>query len=781
MESSPFAVLVFFVLFFILSPGTQGPAPNQRAEFDIKVAQQWQALHTLQNSTFGNFRPEHDAWLNTTGFRKEDDFAWDILPRAKETARRQFLQLNRALQQASEKDVNEATGSRYDDLHQAMPMYYNVTSWQYGKFIRQAHLPTRANDVNLTTLAPDTEFVSRSFTRNVTDDEGELRLHLDESSAVDHGSHIRTIKADMAIFTDSSPGNGWRMKLHGLHDQPTGSIILSTSSEKFDGIFALPHLSLTAGGFSGAKEALSRSLPGTIQRWADTGDIDMQTPWSSEANEGGDLFSIPSCEYIVYLQQHPIATSQRALAMIETELRIHEGVPLPPIPPIVMSATIFSPDCAFILESQGPPMYDKLQAFHLNGPKIEVLWWLRRKLIIATAILVSMQLALLKRQVDEASTPSTRSRISLESLTIVAMGDSLMLSSLVISSMQIFSASLVLMAAAFACFMNFTFSIRFIFEIWTVQIGDPRQRELERQRARARGSHPTSGLPPPATAPRVDNGATPIPVILPPDQDIEAAAAGQTQPQSLNAHFTMLFGRFYFTMAMLMLVSIWAFSWPRLLRTFYSNTLCFLYLTHWMPQIYRNVMRNCRQALRWEYVFGSSTLRAVPVIYCYMKRDNILFIEADPMIGALLIGWLWIQVFVLLSQQFLGPRLFLKESWCPPAYDYHPILRDESDPEWGSQLPVGSVASASEAKNVLTAPREKDKKESDKIFNCAICMQEIVVSVMRPNDSNSGATWLERMMYMVTPCRHIFHANCLQEWMKSRLVCPICREGLPPT
>ncbi|KAL9109881.1 MAG: hypothetical protein Q9227_005584 [Pyrenula ochraceoflavens] len=781
MEAPPFAVLVFFFLFFVLSPGTQGPTPNQRAEFDVRVAQQWQALHMFQNASYGDFRPQDGSWLNTTGFRKEDDFAWDVLLQARKTARKQFLQLKRAAQEASDEDVTKATEPRYDELHKHLPVFQNVTSWVYGKFVRQRFETGIRDKVNLTALAPGTDYATRNFNRNITEDEGEIRLHLDESSARDYGNGVRPIKADLAIFTSSSPGNGWRMRLYGLHDQPTGSIILSTSSEKFGGIFALPHLTLTGSGFASAKETLIQYLSNSIQTWADSGSFESRSPWSSQAIEGSELFSIPSCEYVVYLQQHPIASSQNVIAMVESELRFHKGLPLPPVPPVVMSATLFSPDCAFILESQGPPAYPSKDVFHLEGPKIEILWWLRRKLIIATAVLICMQLALLKRQVDEASTPSTRSRISLETLTIVAMGDSLMLSSLVVTSMQLLSASLVLMAAAFACFMNFTFSIRFIFEIWTVQVGDPRQREIERYRAQVRARNTPRELPQPATAPRADTGAAPIPVILPPDQDIEAAAAQDAQPQSLNAHFTMLFGRFYFTMAMLMLVSIWAFSWPRFLRSVYTNTLCFLYLSHWVPQIYRNTMRNCRQALRWEFVFGSSILRIAPIFYCYMKKDNTLFVTSDPVAGFLLLGWLWLQVMVLLSQQFLGPRLLVKESWCPPAYDYHPLLRDGADPEAGSLLPVGTVASASEAKDARDLPKEKDRKEGNKIFDCAICMQEIAVPVVGGNDSSSGATWLGRMMYMVTPCRHIFHSGCLEEWMKSRLVCPICREGLPPT
>jgi mitofusin len=174
-----------------------------------------------------------------------------------------------------------------------------------------------------------------------------------------------------------------------------------------------------------------------------------------------------------------------------------------------------------------------------------------------------------------------------------------------------------------------------------------------------------------------------------------------------------------------------------------------------------------------------------PIVYCYTKQNNTLSIDVDWTAAYILVGWVWLQVLILASQQFLGPRLFVKESWCPPAYDYHPMLHDdEDDIEAGATVPIGFVASASQAKDKDANTKEKGSSDDRKIFDCAICMNEIDVPVItRTNGkerSGMGSSWLERRNYMVTPCRHIFHSECLEGWMRLRLVCPICREGLPP-
>lgn len=49
--------------------------------------------------------------------------------------------------------------------------------------------------------------------------------------------------------------------------------------------------------------------------------------------------------------------------------------------------------------------------------------------------------------------------------------------------------------------------------------------------------------------------------------------------------------------------------------------------------------------------------------------------------------------------------------------------------------------------------------------DCAICYESL-------KGSN------EDKIYK-TPCTHIFHAECLKKWVRSKLECPLCRAKLP--
>ncbi len=50
-------------------------------------------------------------------------------------------------------------------------------------------------------------------------------------------------------------------------------------------------------------------------------------------------------------------------------------------------------------------------------------------------------------------------------------------------------------------------------------------------------------------------------------------------------------------------------------------------------------------------------------------------------------------------------------------------------------------------------------------IDCVICYNAIDI--------------MDRKAYMLAPCDHLFHADCLREWMEVKMECPICRTNLP--
>ena len=549
----------------------------------------------------------------------------------------------------------------------------------------------------------------------------------------------------------------------------------------------------------------------------------MLNPWTSSPHNPSDaLFPVPHCEFIVYLQQHPTEDTTVDFKKLEKELRFPTGASIPSVPSIRMTALIFSPDCGFVLESKGPPNFAPQEGLHLNGQKLESYIGAARRCILAFAAVISAQVFLSIRQMKDASTPSTKSRISFYTIAMMALGDGFACMGFMFVSMMIDAAFLPLIATAFLSFLGVSFfGMKFLMDIWTVQAPERQERDRRRQRLLNENAVATPApapagiitaagadtLPLPAVARQpADNGSRPI--IIPSDQDMDTEIADNTdntatQPAAQTTTLTTarremsaLYSKFYFLLLGLVFLSLHATTWPVPLRSFYTNTICCIYFSFWLPQINRNITRNCRRALRWEYVIGQSILRLSPIVYIYITPQNVLFFGNDRNMAYLFIAWVWLQVWLLGSQEILGPRFFVPKGWAPPAYDYHPVFREDGDEESGSTLPIGfAQATSSSAPGHATLPRtgsSSNERSDTKTFDCAICTESINVPVVRKASSGEGqsqgsgapaalsTTLFARRAYMVTPCRHVFHSGCLEGWMRYRLQCPICRENLPP-
>ncbi|KAI6826096.1 hypothetical protein KC340_g10430 [Hortaea werneckii] len=860
-------LLIIGFIFFSPDPIQSPPRRfRQQPTIEDAIADEQRSLGVLQASSYGDF-PNHNA-LNLSGLEANRSYAWDALPKVKERA---TWQLEYALG-----DTGHAA-LEGQSLDPAIALYHNVTGFLHGQWVRskiQEEVPIP--QLNLTDYAPPNPFHRprpRFFDRNITGNEGELSVRFREREQPIHyeaapdAYNATGIGADISL-KDASNGNEHELQVQGVYLPSLGQAIMTTTSSKHAGIFMLPHFALSESTFNEAKALLNDSISRVIELQQDR-DLISLNPWAANMEGSGpDAFENPSCELIVYLQQHPAsglpasAPSTTILAFLERELRFPSGAFLPSAPEMRFSMLAFSPDCGYVLESKGEPDFVPQEGRHLYGPKIEALYGNGRHHLLVFTLALGVQIILLKRQMREASTPSTRSRISFYTIAMLSLGDGFTTMTFLLISLFVTGLWVNLMGTAFLAFVSVSFfGMRFILDIWTVQAPERARRareeaEEERQRherlvaavqryqseRRSRTGAPPANtdqptatertqatpgegggninsttpaapqaapqttpgsLPLPVTAQRpTDTGATPV--FMPSDQEgLESVGDTQTttqagaQPEPQTSSFGSLYTKFYLLLLATLFISLNAASWPAEIRRVYFTILGLIYFSFWIPQINRNVQRNCRHALNWEFVLGQSVLRLVPFAYFYGYEHNVLFAKRDYYSLAILAVWVWIQVVILGSQELIGPRWFVRKDWAPPAYDYHPVLREDEE---GATMPIGfSEATAGSAPSSPLAERraslgsptaarrgsmpKESKQKGKRMFDCAICMQDLEVPIVEAggaSDNTLAGGLLARRNYMVTPCRHIFHSACLEGWMKYRLQCPICRETLPP-
>lgn len=820
MSSDPRAiVIIILVIFFLLipeSPPSSVIGGDHR--LDQAVAQERAALKLLNRSQYGQFDPPNHRWLNITGLQEKDAFAWDALDTVKARAKEQADHIL---------GREEADRALLGDTSANLPIYHNVSGHVRGSWVRsQIESNFKRPQLNLTAFLPEDARVVRAFERNITGDTGHVRFEFEEKGEMKsyNGTRVLDMKATVVIADETSAGDGWSVVLYGHHFVDAGHVILTTSSAKFPGIFALPHFALNEYLFKAGQEALQPRLERIINLQSSR-ELETINPYSSSIDDSSENAYSPQCDLIMYLQQHPLQARQKSGASvsiksslvedIEKELRFPDGHHNLAPPPLTMSALIFSPDCGFVIESKGQPDYPPSEGNHLIGEKQEAYIRAGISYTLLFGIILAGQLYLTVGQMKESSTPSTRSRVSTYTIGLLSLGDGFAGMAFLPLGMLIDSASPALLSTAFMAFLAVCFfDMRFLLDIWTIQV-----QERSRQ---ARQHAPASTTPNDRNAdtPQQVTTPAPVPIItaagvdslplpissraalasgasafsLPFDQDEPTPAATATQTTQENdtrRELGSLYGKFYLILLCIVFLSLHATSWYPILRSAYTNTISFIYLSFWTPQIYRNAIRNCRKALLWKFIIGQSVLRLLPIWYFYTVKENVLWAKTDSRAFLVLAGWVWCQVWVLVVQEALGPRLFVPNSWVPPAYDYHPVLREDEE---GASMPIGFTQAAVVDENRLSTVstrsmsdlQNKDKETKGKwTSDCAICMGPIEAPVVpagasEVEGSSFAGNLLARRMYMVTPCRHIFHTKCLESAMRYRLQCPICRESLPP-
>ncbi|KAE9014065.1 hypothetical protein PR003_g15893 [Phytophthora rubi] len=204
---------------------------------------------------------------------------------------------------------------------------------------------------------------------------------------------------------------------------------------------------------------------------------------------------------------------------------------------------------------------------------------------------------------------------------------------------------------------------------------------------------------------------------------------------TLRRELTTLYSRFYLSL-LAGLCIFYNFS-------NHLPVLVFICYSFWVPQIVHNVHREVRNPFDLGYLYGISALRLFLPMYFYGCPDNFLTAfpmyesKIDPHFCYVLAAWMGLQVGILALQQRYGPRFFVPARFLPVKYNYERRINLQ-------QLAL--------------------LKDGDNSIDCVICMVELDI---------------EARDYMIAPCDHIFHRECLQGWMQVKMECPTCRHVLP--
>lgn len=280
---------------------------------------------------------------------------------------------------------------------------------------------------------------------------------------------------------------------------------------------------------------------------------------------------------------------------------------------------------------------------------------------------------------------------------------------------------------------------------------------------------------------------------------------GQTA-EALRRQVAMLHLRFYVALFATFLLTFYIGD---KYRTVYILAL----YSFWIPQIILNVITEAKTPLHKNFIYGMSISRLVAPIYSFGVSNNFLKevypdSPTDSLTCQMLVLWVGIQTAILIAQGKYGARFMIPARFLPPKFDYsRPLPPSMLPPGMTHSQPnntdtLGDAPRSGDTQGLLpneaasTAPRDRHTTavttrnrmrgnrahrhhestmvvtsdaeraaQTEPTLDCSICYDAIDVR--------------NRRGYMLAPCDHIFHRDCLVQWMDVKMECPICRTELP--
>jgi hypothetical protein len=268
-----------------------------------------------------------------------------------------------------------------------------------------------------------------------------------------------------------------------------------------------------------------------------------------------------------------------------------------------------------------------------------------------------------------------------------------------------------------------------------------------------------------------------------------SANGGLTTTDFLRRQVAMLHLRFYVALVGAFLAFFYA---GQQYRTVYMLAL----YSFWVPQIIQNVITEAKHPLHTYFIYGMSISRCVVPIYMFAVQDNFLK-EVYPdsptnyFMVELLVIWIGLQTAVLIAQGKYGARFMIPARFLPPKFNYHRKVPTSMIPEDAEQNldkdrtpSLGPLTrdTADVCKTTGTRNRLKGNRSKPEPLTTTMTTEAIV-----PPPSNTldcviccnAINHHNRKGYMLAPCDHIFHKDCLIQWMDVKMECPICRTELP--
>ena len=273
--------------------------------------------------------------------------------------------------------------------------------------------------------------------------------------------------------------------------------------------------------------------------------------------------------------------------------------------------------------------------------------------------------------------------------------------------------------------------------------------------------------------------------------------------------------RFYLFISSFIIISFFFLS------NFYVNYsyILLLSLLLWIPQIIYNIISNNKYGYPFIYLLSSSINIIIYPFYFRAFKFNYFELNVNYAIFSIFIFIIFFSIIILLLQMFIGSRFMLSDKYQEKnTYEFYkdideiknifkdineecviclmPIypdnnnfemadMKDENKINNNNEQTINSIETnisdnnkllvKEEDKNIVETNtmiyKKKNKLFRNFLFNIKILFTKNFFHFYRPSSNHKNKP------YMLTPCKHVFHSECLDKWLEQKKECPNCRKS----
>ena len=244
------------------------------------------------------------------------------------------------------------------------------------------------------------------------------------------------------------------------------------------------------------------------------------------------------------------------------------------------------------------------------------------------------------------------------------------------------------------------------------------------------------------------------------------------------------------------------FSFIYGMRFFYSPSfILFSFVFTWLPQIIFNIYNKNRVSFPIIYIITVILNRIFPSFYFNIIKNNFMKIPNNQKMEITNISILFLLTLLLYSQTLLGPRWFLpmlqveEYNFYIDEKDLRLLKKDVDSLE--CLICLNPIIENKINRNIINYDNGMGFNETDNLV--------IEVNDNSLNFTDNDKKWCKfkyknrcfgensillnfhefsknimNKPFMITPCMHVFHSECLEEWFKMKKECPNCRTEITP-